>query len=91
MERELAKKEAEREFQQFRRATEEQLQQSFGKTLAPRRGATKAEIEENTREVSEFLSQPTHKARKRSVLVTVDGPDGGEGSSFDTESSGASS
>ena len=86
MERELAKKEAEREFQQFRRATEEQLQQSFGKTLAAQRGTTKLDIEENTREVAEFLTQPTHKATKGPVQVTVDGPEGGDGTSFDTSS-----
>ena len=51
------------------------------------RGGTKLDIEENTREVAEFLKQPTHKAGKGPVQVTVDGPAAGEGSDFATSSS----
>lgn len=48
LELELARKEAERELQQCRRATEEELQKSFGKALAMQRQTTKQEIEANT-------------------------------------------
>ena len=44
------------------------------------------EIEENAREVSEFLKQPAHKARKGPVQVTVDRPVAEEGSDFATSS-----
>ena len=67
LERELAKREAAREVQQLRRATEEELQKSLGKGLELQRRTTAQSLAEKTKEVPEFLKQPVPKASKLTV------------------------